>query len=71
MPAVDVQSHKDKKNDRQFVRVMAWIGASAIVLGLLVGIIYPGRVTGAIFPLGLIIFSLAGAIARRQDKISG
>lgn len=50
------------------LHIMAIISVLLIVVGLCFGIFYPGPITGAIFPIGLMLFSITGYLARRQDK---
>jgi hypothetical protein len=47
---------------------MAKLGAVMIVIGMIVGIAYPSKITGAILPIGLVVFWAAGLMARGMDK---
>lgn len=50
------------------LRILAVSGAVCILLGIPLGIMYPGRLTGALLPLGLVLFSVAGGFARRFSR---
>jgi hypothetical protein len=52
------------------LRIMARVGAVMTLGGVIIGIAAPGPITGAILPIGLILFSVAGWLARRQDRAS-
>jgi hypothetical protein len=61
-------SRDRKQSYPLLLRAMAWIGAVTAIIGIIIGISVPGPVTGAFLPFGLILFSLAGWLARRQDN---
>jgi hypothetical protein len=66
----DVCVNIDGKRSYSFaLRLTAIIGASAILIGFVIGVISPSAITAAILTIGLVLFSLAGFLARRQEKV--
>jgi hypothetical protein len=53
------------------LRVLANFAGALIVVGLVLGFTYPGRLTGALLPIGLALWWLAGFLGRRYDSSTG
>jgi hypothetical protein len=50
------------------MQTIAALSVALMVVGLLVGFIYPGPITGALLPPGLTLWCLVGLFARRQES---
>lgn len=50
------------------MQTIAALSVALMVVGLLVGFVYPGPITGALLPLGLTLWCLVGLFARRQES---
>jgi hypothetical protein len=61
-------SNRQVAGSNPAVEAMAKLGAVMIVIGMIVGIAYPSKITGAILPIGLVVFWAAGLMARGMDK---
>ncbi len=49
------------------LQAIATLSMALMVVGLIVGFIYPGPVMGILLPIGLVLWVLAGAVARRFE----
>src|SRR5262245_34725396 len=47
---------------------IAGLSIALMMVGLIVGFIYPGPITGALLPIGLLLWVLVGVYARRFDS---
>jgi hypothetical protein len=50
------------------MQTIAALSVALMVVGLLVGFVYPGPITGALLPVGLTLWCLVGLFARRQES---
>ena len=48
------------------LQVLAWLAAGLILLGIVMGIFTPGKLTGVILPIGLTLWWLVGLMANKS-----
>ena len=63
--SVDTASNDNVRKYGFALRALAVVSVACITFGLVAAVLLPNRITGVIFPLGLLLFWITGAIARR------
>lgn len=50
------------------LQFVAPLSVALMIVGLIIGFTYPGRLTGALLPIGLTLWFIIGALGRRYDS---